>query len=128
EVRYVYDGNLVIQERDLNNLPQVTYTRGTDLSGSLQGAGGIGGLLARTANSLTLSPQTSIFATAFYHADENGNVTCLIYTNQQIAAKYEYDPYGNILSQSGLLAEMNLYRFSGKEYNTASGLIYYLYR
>jgi RHS repeat-associated protein len=128
EVHYVYDGNVVIQERDGNNSPQVTYTRGNDMSGSLQGAGGIGGLLARTANSLTLGPQTSIFATAFYHTDGNGNVTCLIYTNQTIAAKYEYDPYGNILSQSGPLAIVNLYRFSSKEYHQPSGLIYYLYR
>ena len=50
-VRYVYEGNLVIQERDGNNLPLVSYTRGVDLSGSLEGAGGIGGLLARTDHS-----------------------------------------------------------------------------
>jgi len=48
EIHYIYDGNLVIQERDANDSPQVTYTRGSDLSGSLQGDGGIGGLLART--------------------------------------------------------------------------------
>ncbi|MGH7952406.1 MAG: hypothetical protein ACREFE_10885 [Limisphaerales bacterium] len=50
EVHFVYDGNLVIQERNANNLPTVTYTRGNDLSGTLQGAGGIGGLLARMAS------------------------------------------------------------------------------
>ncbi|MEI6074614.1 MAG: hypothetical protein WCS94_03515 [Verrucomicrobiota bacterium] len=38
----------VIQERDGSNNPKVTYTRGLDLSGTMQGAGGIGGLLART--------------------------------------------------------------------------------
>lgn len=38
----------VIEERDADNWPQVAYTRGTDLSGSLEGAGGIGGLLARS--------------------------------------------------------------------------------
>jgi hypothetical protein len=48
EIHFVYDGNLVIQERDINNQPQVTYTRGNDLSGTLQGAGDIGGLLARS--------------------------------------------------------------------------------
>src|SRR5207249_2938755 len=48
EVRYICDGFLVIQERDGNNLPRLTLTRGRDVSGSLQGAGGIGGLLART--------------------------------------------------------------------------------
>jgi hypothetical protein len=42
-VYYVYDGNLVIQERDINNLPTTTYTRGKDLSGSLEGAGALAG-------------------------------------------------------------------------------------
>jgi RHS repeat-associated protein len=122
EVRYVYDGNLVIQERDANNLPSVTYTRGKDLSGSLQGAGGIGGLLARTDNSL------SAFAVAFYHADGNGNVTALINASQQIAAKYLYDPFGNTISKSGVMADANVYRFSGKEIHVASGMYYYGYR
>jgi len=58
EVHYVYDGNLVIQERDTNNQPRVTYTRGNDLSGSLQGVGGIGGLLARM--DATGSPVSSL--------------------------------------------------------------------
>jgi YD repeat-containing protein len=52
EVHYIYDGRVVVQERDINNLPTVTYTRGNDLSTSRQGAGGIGGLLARSINGL----------------------------------------------------------------------------
>jgi len=39
ELHYVYDGLLVIQERASNNTPLVTYTRGVDLSGTMQGAG-----------------------------------------------------------------------------------------
>jgi RHS repeat-associated protein len=125
EVHYVYDGNLVIQERDGNNVPQVTYTWGTDLSGSLQGAGGIGGLLARTANPSALF---STFAHAFYHADGNGNITYLIYSNQRFAANYQYDPYGNILNVSGPLSDANSHRFASEEYHSTSGLTYYLYR
>lgn len=126
EVHYIYDGNLVVQERDANNLPLVTYVRGTDLSGSFQGAGGIGGLLARTDNSKLLISDS--FATSFYHADGNGNVTCLTYPNGTIAAKYLYDPYGNMLSMYGSLADANTYHFSSKEWNANSGLYYYLYR
>ncbi len=122
EVYYVYDGNLVIQERDVNNLPTTTYTRGKDLSGSLQGAGGIGGLLARTDHSSLATPHS------FYHCDGNGNVTMLINDSQAIVAKYLYDAFGNILSKSGLLADANLYRFSSKEAHPNSGLVYYLYR
>lgn len=127
EVHYLYDGNLVVQERDTNNLPQVTYTRGNDLSHTLQGAGGIDGLLARTSNPqfLTLGSSAS---TAFYHADANGNITCLVNASNTPVALYKYDPYGNLVSQSGSLAEANLYRSSSKEFHPRSGLIYYLYR
>jgi RHS repeat-associated protein len=119
-VYYVYAGNLVIQERDANNQPLVTYTRGIDLSRTLQKAGGIGGLLARSDNATQ--------RTAFYHADGNGNITALINAQQTLVAKYLYDPFGNILSKSGPLADSNLYCFSSKEYHPNSGLIYYLYR
>ena len=126
EVRYIYDDKLAIQERDGNNLPQVTYTRGTDLSGKLQGAGGIGGLVARTSMGMWIGG--SGLAHAFYHADGSGNIIALIYTNQSIAAKYEYDPYGNTLTKIGPLTDANVYQFSSKEYHPASGSIYYLLR
>jgi RHS repeat-associated protein len=134
EIHFVYDSNLVIQERDINNQPQVTYTRGQDLSGSLQGAGGIGGLLARSdrnqvVQGLLASGGVSEFGTpSYFHADGNGNVTMLIAASQMIVAKYLYDPFGNTLAKCGLLADVNNYRFSSKEWNGNSGLYYYLYR
>jgi RHS repeat-associated protein len=39
-----------------------------------------------------------------------------------------YDPYGNLLSQSGPLSAANLYRFSSKEQHLNSGMYYYGYR
>jgi hypothetical protein len=69
EVYYVYDGNVVIQERNINNLPTTTYTRGLDLSGSLEGAGGIGGLLSMTLN---FEPGSSSSNSMFYHATAMG--------------------------------------------------------
>jgi RHS repeat-associated protein len=126
EVRYVYDGMLAVQKRDANNLPLVTYTRGSDLSGTFQGAGGIGGLLARTANSQLLTSDSS--AHCYYHSDANGNVTFLIDGHQAMAARYLYDPYGNTLSLSGPLADANTMRFSSKEWQENSGLYYYGYR
>ena len=125
-VRYVYDGSLVIQERDGNNIPLVTYTRGRDLSGSLQGAGGIGGLLARTDMGLLTVAMPS--AHAYYHADGNGNITCLINTNQSIVAKYLYDPFGVLIDKSGQLADANHIGFSSKEFHSNSGLYYYGFR
>jgi RHS repeat-associated protein len=55
-------------------------------------------------------------------------VTCLLTPYQQLAAKYLYDPYGNLLAMYGWLAGANLYRFSSKEWDGNAGMYYYLYR
>jgi RHS repeat-associated protein len=129
EIRYIYDGNLVVQERKYN--PQVSssvpqqyflYTRGRDLSGTREVAGGIGGLLAI---SQTLGSQSANY---YYFADRLGNVTTLTATNQLIVARFLYDPYGNTLSATGPAAALNRYRFSSKEWDERTGLYYYLYR
>jgi len=122
--RYVYDGMRVIQERNEVNTPQVSYTRGSDLSGSLEGAGGIGGLLARSHGYSGGNWSTH----NCYHADGNGNITYLVNSSQTLAASYRYDPYGNTISSSGGLASANVYRFSSKEFHANSGLYYYGYR
>jgi RHS repeat-associated protein len=124
QTRYLYDGMRVVQERTAGNVPTVTYTRGKDLSGSLEGAGGIGGLLARTHGYSAGTWSTH----NFYHADGGGNVTFMIDAAQTLAAKYKYDPYGRTLSSSGPLATANLYRFSSKEIHANSATYYYGYR
>jgi RHS repeat-associated protein len=124
EVRYIYDGMRVIQERDSSNTPTVVYTRGRDLSDSLQGAGGIGGLLGRSHgySSGTWSTHNH------YHADGNGNITYLVNSGQTAEATYTYDPYGRTMAQSGGLATANVYRFSSKEIHAKSGMYYYGFR
>jgi RHS repeat-associated protein len=124
ETHYLYDGKRVVQERDASNTPTLSYTRGKDLSGSLEGAGGIGGLLTRSSGYSGGTWSTH----NFYHADGNGNITCMQDNNQGIVANYKYDPYGRTISSSGSLAAANLYRFSSKELHANSGMYYYLYR
>jgi len=126
EVRFIYDGYLVIQERDWNNLPQVSYTRGVDLSGSLQGAGGIGGLLARTSNAQLLTADPN--ASAYYFSDGQGNVVAMVNYYGALVAQYQYDPFGNLLVKSGPQADANRYRFSSKEWDDGPGLYYYGFR
>jgi RHS repeat-associated protein len=124
ETRYIYDGRLVIQERNSSNTPTVSYTRGIDLSGTLHVSGGIGGLLARSHGYSGGSWSTH----NFYHADGNGNITYLVNSSQGMAALYRYDPYGRLLYTSGSLAGANVYRFSSKEIHVNSGLYYYGFR
>ncbi len=81
-----------------------------------------GGMLAMTRNPF-VSP-----AHYYYNADGNGNVIALADANQLIVARYIYDPFGNMVSKSGPLADVNTYRFSSKDYHVNSGLVYYEYR
>ena len=101
-----------------NHDPCVDW-RGPDLSGSLQGAGGIGGLLARTDGN---------GQSAYYSADANGNITAMVDGNGKVVARYEYDPYGNPLGMWGSLATVNHYRFSSKEIEPLTGDYYFGYR
>jgi RHS repeat-associated protein len=121
---FIYDGMLVVQERTSANTLSVTYTPGTDLSGSIQGAGGIGGLFGRSSGYSSGSWTTH----NHYHADGNGNITFLINSSQTIAASYKYNPFGVTITSSGTLASANTLRFSSKELIPNFTIYYYGYR
>jgi RHS repeat-associated protein len=118
EVRFIYDGYLLIQGRDSNNIPKVTCTRGLDFSGSLQGAGGVGGLLARSDTNGTI----------FYHADSVGNITALMDSSENIVGRYLYGPSGNILAMSGPMAFANVMRSFSEPVHPLSGLLHLPFR
>lgn len=118
ELRFVYDGwNPVLELCTTGELPASTArTWGIDLSGTLQGAGGVGGLLAAH-----LSGQVNAFM-----FDGNGNVSeALRVSNGSIEAHYEYDPFGGTTASSGSWASANPFRFSTKYLDGESGLYYY---
>ena len=127
---FFYDDWNLIEER-------VAYTNGTsstiryywgkDISGTLQGAGGVGGLLYLTvSNSSTPNSPTHQLYIPFY--DNNGNVTRYLDANGNTVARYTYDAFGNTISQTGPLADAFAFRFSTKYFDSESGLYYYGYR
>jgi len=90
-----------------------------DLSASISGAGGIGGLLARTdagGNS------------AFYHADGAGNITALVNGLGDLTARYLYGPFGRMTAQWGPMADANVMQFSSMPKHARSGLSLYPFR
>ncbi len=154
--RFVYDGWLLLLELDGLSTPTTNaivrkYTWGLDLSGlngnqsasGLRDAGGISGLLAVEQLALPAQcGQTALSAKSYwYFYDGNGNVGQLIepaddaglsppqaWAASRLAAKYEYDPYGNVTAQSGAYAEANLIKFSTKYYDAELTHYYYGYR
>ena len=120
-IAFTYDGwNMIRETRSDESKPNY-YVWGLDLSGTLQGAGGVGGLLARVR-------QENIPHPLYYACDANGNITDVLNQNGTLAAHYEYDPFGNTIAQSGDLAETNPFRFSSKYWHGESGIYYYGFR
>ncbi len=119
---FVYDGWNLLAELNTLHSSLCTYLWGQDLSGTMDGAGGIGGLILFGAHG---SETTNCFAAY----DGNGNLTALITDGSEpIVARYEYAPFGEPLRTTGELAEANPLRFSTKFADTESGLIYFGYR
>ena len=118
--RYCYDGwnpvcELVVSGNATN---RVDYFWGKDLSGTLQGAGGVGGLLAVRKG-----------GDSFYPAyDNNGNISAYAGATGAVVAFYAYDTFGNMLSASGPLASVFAHRFSTKPRDPETGFYYYGYR
>ena len=96
----------------------IRYCWGKDLSGTLQGAGGIGGLLYLAIDGAAYVP--------LY--DNNGNVTRYCDANGAVVASYAYDAFGRTIAQSGPLADIFRHRFSTKHLDSGTGLYYYGYR
>jgi RHS repeat-associated protein len=130
---FVYDGWNLVSEAGtaVPGGPSCTnlYAWGLDLSGSMQGAGGIGGLLFANIHPLPLGEDQGEGSTVFPCYDGNGNVAALISASDgTTAATYEYSPFGETIRATGPLAERNPYRFSTKYTDDKTGLVYYGYR
>jgi RHS repeat-associated protein len=122
---FLYDGWNMIAETinsTTNNSATNLYVWGLDLSGSLQGAGGIGGLLAAVFGS---APEP---VEGFYAFDANGNVSDVINADSgAIAAHYEYSPFGETVVQAGdeQVLALNPYAFSTKHLDRETKLYCY---
>jgi RHS repeat-associated protein len=118
--RFVYDDWNQVAEMDATNNLIRSYLWGLDLSGSMQGAGGVGGLVA-------INIATNGVHFAAY--DGNGNVSGLVKgTNGAISAQYEYGAFGELIRASGSAAASNPCRFSTKFTDDESDFLYFAYR
>jgi YD repeat-containing protein len=124
----LYDGWTVMAELDANasNARLRTYVWGTDLSGSAQGAGGVGGLLWVNNYQTTFDGQTLPTGIHFVAYDGNGNVSALVKASDgSISARYEYGPFAESVRVTGALADAQPIRFSTKWTDIESGFLYY---
>lgn len=119
----LYDGFNAIAEYNYNTRTlKSTFAWGNDLLGTLQGTGGVGGLLSVKAHD-RLTPLIS-----YPCYDGNGNITEYLTEENAGTVKvhYEYDSFGKILKKTGDIKYLHL--FSTKPYDSITELNYYNYR
>ena len=114
---FVYDGWNLIAELDLTGRALRTHLWGLDLSGSHQGAGGVGGLLA------TATPERAVFLSY----DANGNLTGeLDATTGLTTYTATFEVFGNVLTSEQ--ESLTPFGFSTKYTDRETGLLYYGFR
>ena len=117
---YFYDGWNLVREEIVTaaGTETVEYFWGRDLSGTLEGSGGVGGLVY-------LKRGGNVYIPLY---DANGNIIAYLDANGSTVAEYFYDAFGNCVSATGALADFFRFQYSTKYVDSESGLIYYGYR
>ena len=119
---FEYDGWLLVVERVEHSggtRDQIDYWWGKDVSGTLDGAGGIGGLLYIRKNGC------DVYVPLY---DGHGNVMQYVDKQGTIVAQYAYDAFGNTVQKGGVKADELKMRFSTKYHDDESGLCYFGHR
>jgi len=115
--QFYYDRWLLISRVVGSLLPTSTndYIWGMDISGTPQGAGGIGGLLC--------SVESSNYY--YYVYDGRGNIRKVLDEGQNTVATYDYVAFGGERTHVGAYADSNPFRFSTKYCDDETGLMYF---
>jgi RHS repeat-associated protein len=103
--RYLYEADKVVLETDENNNQEAFQAYGSNL------------LYRTTAADEEMGAQSY-----YYLYNAHGDVTALIDTQGNIAVTYDYDAFGNILSESG--TANNSIKYAGYQYDEESRLYY----
>ncbi|MDD2230705.1 MAG: RHS repeat-associated core domain-containing protein [Candidatus Cloacimonetes bacterium] len=123
--KYIWDGFNIAAEIIIDHVTPATnisyYTWGLDLSGTLQGAGGVGGLLSDTK--VTNSETNTYFAVG----DANGNITEYVDVSGTIVAHGEHNAFGET-KFSGSMKDDFTHWFSSKPFDKGTGFVVYQQR
>lgn len=118
---FLYDGLNLIASFDSNLSLEESYVWGLDLSSSLHGSGGIGGLLF-----VALADTGAVYAPWY---DGSGNIMGYVdLADGKVMAQFEYGPFGEPIRESGSLVDKFSVRSSTKATDLELGIVYYGYR
>src|SRR6185437_9139235 len=100
---YLYDGSNSVEEMDQSGTEVAHYSQGAGIDEPLAAARG--------------------GAAGFYEQDGLGSVTSLTGSTGAMLNSYSYDAFGNVAASTGSF--VNPYQFTGRDYDSETGLRYY---
>ncbi len=116
---FIYDDLRILFEKRTNadsTTAEIQYVWGRDLSGTLNGADGIGGLLCVKIDGKIYLPAMDAFGNVYAYIDgDNGSSSAVM----------KYDPFGQILGLSEVVSDQFHIWFSTKYYDREVGLYYF---
>jgi len=124
--RFLYDGWNLIWEQDGYGQAVRSYVWGLDVNGSSGETAGVGALLFANQKAEEQSAAVGMHVITY---DGNGNVVLAARAeNYEVDARFEYGPFGEIISRSGNFAFALPITFSTKYRDGESGLSCYTLR
>ncbi len=119
KTKYVYDNEDIVAEYNTSNVLQATYLHGPGIDEPIR---------------MTRGGQDY-----YYHADGLGSITELTNSTGTVVQTYKYDSFGNIVEQTPVLRSQtrkqfgeaggdgitNPFTYTGREFDSESGLLYY---
>ncbi len=138
DLRFLYEGtswNLVAElnlKPETSNLELIrSYAWGTDISGTMDGAGGVGGLLFVQQLSTTVNnsqPSSTVSAPCY---DGNGNISAYVRVQSgTVSSRHDYDAFGRpvwneLEGTGGRQVAASPFGFSTKYTDVETGWCYY---
>ena len=119
---YSYDTNGMRYNKVVDNKRTEYYLDGTKILG--ENRIGHGGVILYIYDETGIAGM--IYNSSYYYYEKNvlGDVVAVLDINNNEVASYTYDAWGNVISQSGSMADKNPIRYRSYYYDTETGFYY----
>ena len=120
-ISYTYDADGLRTSKTVNGTKHTYYYAGGKLLRETYGTNTLDFFYDANGNAHALKYDRTLY---YYITNLQGDVMSIVDGSGNVVASYQYDPYGNVITATGELAETNPLRYRGYYYDTESTLYY----
>ena len=118
---FTYDADGVRRTKTVNGVTHTYYYVGGKLARETYGSNVLDFFYDQNGHPFMMVYNGAVY---YYVTNAQGDVIRVTNVNGETAARYQYDPYGNIIDSAGSHVDINPLRYRGYYYDKESGLYY----